>query len=255
MVFDDPVSRPPVSLLVPILALAAAFLLLWTRPASGAAGRASLREPASGTPWLWPVRGRVVRRFFVVGNRFARGQHRGVSIAAAPGVAVRAPCGGQVLFAGRVPDSGPTVTVGCGRLNATLTRLGAVRVRRGAWLAPGEGVGSAGAAAAVQLGARVRAIRDGYLDPLTLLRADPPPPLPPLGPAPRSRPRSEPPRLSPAPRVAPEPAPAVPIERWWLPAGLGLLGAGATFGLGRGVRRRLRAEGRWRTHVVAGGRG
>lgn len=183
-------------------------------------------------PWRWPVPGRTVLRDFAVGpDRYAPGQRRGVTLAAPPGAPVRAVCAGRVTFAGRVGASGRTVSEACGALSATYTRLGRVAVRRGAYLVPGQTLGAVGARGAVQLGARVRARRDGYLDPLRLLGAAEE--LPRFGPAPPRRrgPRLPPPRAA-VPRAAPAPA---RIPSLWPALGLALVTAAGAFGMGRWV--------------------
>src|SRR4051812_5455832 len=52
--------------------------------------------------WQPPVDGDVLRRFATGPDPYARGQHRGVDLAAAPGATVRAACPGRVRFAGAV---------------------------------------------------------------------------------------------------------------------------------------------------------
>jgi Peptidase family M23 len=200
------------------------------------------RAAAGSTPWRRPVAGPVVRAFaFRPAARFAPGWHRGVTFAAPPGTAVGAACGGVVTWAGTVGTSGRGVAVACGPLSATYTHLGATAVRRGRAVVPGETVGWVGPAGTVQLGARVRARRDGYLDPLRLLGGA----SPPLGPAPppgrwRPRlPRGRPPAAAPAP--APAAAPAPPLLGAWLPVGLALLVAAAGIGAVRAAPARVRA--------------
>ena len=56
-----------------------------------------------------PVPGEVVRAFAYAGDPFARGHHRGLDLAAAPGAPVRAACSGRVTFAGRAGASGRAV--------------------------------------------------------------------------------------------------------------------------------------------------
>jgi murein DD-endopeptidase MepM/ murein hydrolase activator NlpD len=166
--------------------------------------------------WRWPVRGSVVGRFRITpGAPFARGQRRGIDVAAPAGAPVRAACSGRVTFAGGLPHQGLAVTVRCGPLVATYLRLGALAVRRGTHALTGERLGTLGAAGRLRLGARRAGDRRAYVDPLTLLR-DPRPGAPPtLGPAPRPR-RPRPAPIRPArPRPAP-PAPA-PAERRELP--------------------------------------
>ncbi len=248
------VPRPPVPLLLPTLLLCVAFTFAFARPAPGAGRALSSHGPAgaghasppssssssssSKPTWRRPVPGAVVRRFRLARDPFARGQHRGVTLAAAPGAAVLAPCTGRVRFAGTVGTSGPTVTIGCGALNATLTHLGAVLTARRAGVAAGQVVGRMGPDGIVQLGARVRAQRFGYLDPLTLLAAESAPRLGPA-PPPGRRPFAPPPPLAPRPTTAPAPA-TLPFGSAWLPAGLGLLGAAGLFGAARTVAPLLR---------------
>jgi len=171
------------------------------------------RDAAADERWRWPVRGEVLTPFVLGPDRFAPGQHRGIDVAAAAGAPVRAACGGTVRFAGRVPGRGRGVTVVCGGLVATHLELGRTTVRRGAAVAAGTVVGTA-AASHVQLGARRLGSAHGYVDPLRLLAADPPPPLGTV-PPPRRRPRGAPatrrrwraPERGPAPRPVAAPAP------------------------------------------------
>jgi hypothetical protein len=140
-----------------------------------------------------------------------------------------------------VPGGGGAVSVRCGTLVATLLRLGGVSVRRGTAIVQGQRLGVAGSVGVVRLGARRRADRFGYVDPLTLL-GGPDRPRPVLGrrrvgppPAPR---RVVPPRPSFARRVvAPRAAPARAGLAAW--AGAGLLAVA----LAAGVTRRA---ARWR---------
>jgi hypothetical protein len=238
----DPILGWPAAARVAVLALAA----LLVAPAGAIAH----------TRWRWPARGAVVGRFrFDPARRFARGQRRGVVVAARPGVGVRSACAGRVTFAGRVGRSGLAVSQSCGRLSATYLRLGAIAARRGAWLAPGDDVGTIAASGRFGLGARVRSRADGYFDPLALLGR---------GPAAAPRPANRPPRVAPArlPRRSPlppssEPAPiprgkpipasseparqpsiGLPLGIWWLPTGLAVLGATALLGLAGWLARR-----------------
>jgi Peptidase family M23 len=192
-------------------------------PAAYAVGSAtSARAPlvrSAWSPratWRWPLRGRVVGAFRLTPQApFARGQRRGVDVAAAPGATVRAACPGRVTFAGPLPHAGLAVTVRCGSLFATYLRLGALAVRRGARVAVGKRLGALGPDGRLRLGARRAGDRRGYVDPLDLLR-DPAPTAPPtLGPAPRPRlPRPAP--IPPArPRSAPPPARAQPRRLPW----------------------------------------
>jgi hypothetical protein len=228
---------PPRPHPIVLAALAATCALVALLVLPGAVAHAS---------WRWPVRGPVVGVYRVTPRApYARGQRRGIDVAAAPGSPVRAACPGRVTFAGALPRLGLAVSVRCGPLVATYLRLGRLAVRRGALVARGEGLGVLGRSGRLRLGARRAVARRGYVDPLTLLR-DPGPSPPDLGPAPRSprrrRPRARPlrpvaPRFAaPAPRRAPHrlpwPAyPAVALIATALPVG----------GLVRRRRRRSRA--------------
>jgi murein DD-endopeptidase MepM/ murein hydrolase activator NlpD len=173
---------------------------------------------APGTPaarhgtWRWPLHGTVVGRFRVMPRApYARGQRRGIDVAAPPGSAVDAACAGRVTFTGALPRLGLAISVRCGALVATYLRLARVAVRRGAIVAPGQRLGALGPAGLLRLGARRAAERRGYVDPLTLVR-DPDPP-PPLGPAQRAhRPRPARPLRAPRPaRPLRAPRPAHPF--------------------------------------------
>jgi murein DD-endopeptidase MepM/ murein hydrolase activator NlpD len=213
------------------LAALAALVLVAAAPAADARAR-----------WVAPVPGEVVRPFAVGAHPFAPGQHRGVDLAARAGEAVRAACGGRVRFAGAVPGRGRVVTVACGRLVATHLGLERAGVRPGAVVTAGARIGTAGRAGHVQLGARRAGQRHGYVDPLALLAAAPPP----LGPAPPARPRGRPVaparRPPPPPRPAPvaAPAPASPPLAW---LGLALVaGAVPLGGIARARRRRAQLQ-------------
>ncbi len=200
-------------------------------------------DAAARARWLWPVHGAVVGRFAVTADRFAAGQRRGIDIAATPGAAVRAACGGRVLFAGVVPEAGRTVTVACGPLNATYLHLESVAVHRGSRVVPGAPLGAVGPSGRLRLGARVRARNFGYVDPLTLLGADPPGSPPAVGPrGPLGRvPRIAFPAVArvPAHPVAVRAPAGLPLGWVWLPAGFALLiGLAALTAAGR-----LRAAG------------
>ncbi len=174
---------------------------------------------AQAESWRRPVDGRELRAFVVGGDRYARGQHRGVDFAAPSGARVRSACSGRVAFAGRVPRGGGTVSVRCGRLVATYLQLASIAVRRGEHLAAGAALGTVGRShdpyerrPHLHLGARVAAT-GRHLDPLSLLRGvHPAPPLLPVGrvrphPLPLARApvpalgRPDPPRRLPAPVV------------------------------------------------------
>jgi len=175
----------------------------------GPAALGGERSAALRAVWRWPLRGRVVGSFRVVPHApFARGQRRGIDVAAVPGTPVRAACAGRVSFAGALPREGLAVTVRCGALVATYLRLGRLDVRRGQHAATGRRLGTLGPSGRLRLGARRAGARRGYVDPLTLLR-DPRPAAPPaLGPAPPPRRPRTAPLPPPRPRHAPTTAPA-----------------------------------------------
>jgi Peptidase family M23 len=198
--------------------------------------------------WRPPVRGEVAR-VFDPGRPFEAGRHRGVDLAAPPGTEVRAPCAGEVAFAGPVAAAGRVVTLRCGTWRVTHLPLAATAVRAGAAVEPGALLGTVAATpghAGLHLGVRREGTRFGYVDPLRFLATRRAPP--PLGPAPRP---VRPPRAAPPSLRAPVPADSnrglhTPFAPWpaWL--GLALVLAGAGFRL-----RGRRPGGRGR--VVAAG--
>jgi peptidase M23-like protein len=186
-------------------------------PAAAAARSATpVRPPVarsaapSHATWRWPLRGRVVGAFRISPRApFARGQRRGIDVAAPAGTTVRAACAGRITFAGPVPRHGLAVTARCGALVATYLRLGHLAIRRGAHAEIGQRLGGLGPSGRLRLGARRAGDRRGYVDPLALLR-DPAPTAPPvLGPAPRR----QRPRPAPAPIGGPRPARTPPEPR------------------------------------------
>jgi hypothetical protein len=230
------------------MASSRAVLTLLAAVAMAVPPPASAQAPArpSGR-WQWPVRGRVTERFRVARDRFARGQHRGIDVEAAPGTRVRSACPGRVSFVGVVPGGGRTVSVRCGDLTATYQRLGTTAARRGTAVGQGTPLGAVGSAD-LHFGVHHSADRHAYVDPLSLLGAGRPkasPPLAPLVRAPRGRPLGAPP----APRAdVPRPLARrspVAARREGVPGGVPLaarVGAAlAVLGLpGWGVRRRRR---------------
>src|SRR5688500_1524012 len=94
-------------------------------------------QPATAG-WRAPVAGAVTRPFDFGADPFEAGRHRGADLVAAPGSAVRAPCSGPVLVAGRVGTSGVVVTLRCGRWRVSHMPLAAVTVRAGGRVVRGD---------------------------------------------------------------------------------------------------------------------
>jgi hypothetical protein len=208
-----------------------------------------------------PVPGEIARGFAYAGDPFARGHHRGIDLAAAPGTPVKAACGGRVVFAGRAGANGRAVTIRCGRFNVTHLPLAELTTRAGATVPPGARIGTAARGrshAGLHLGVRRANNPLGYVDPAPLIRAQPRP-APPAGPHVRPRrPAQAPPHPEPlplraasrhaagrAPLTAPAPAAtgSSPVAPWPVWAGLALLLAGAA-GAGTTRARRTRARRR-----------
>jgi hypothetical protein len=164
--------------------------------------------------WRAPVDGAVIAPFdFDPARPYAAGRRRGLELAARRGEPVRSACGGEVTFAGRLPDGGTGVTVRCGSLAATHLRLASASVRRGAHVPRGASLGTA-AGGSVRLGARRIGERHGYVDPATLVAGGPSvaPPAAPVAPPPP--PSQKPPRPLQKPLPpAPHPLPAVQARR------------------------------------------
>ncbi len=199
----------------------AALLVLTGALAGPAPARAGGRAPdPSGAPravWQPPVGGPIVARFRVGPDRFARGQRRGIDLAAPAGAAVRAPCAGRVAFAGAVPGRGGAVSIRCGALTATILGLDTPRIRGGSIVHAGDRLGVVGSTSGVRLGARVTRSRFGYVDPEQLLgpAIDGPPPLvaPSRGPRAGRGPGG-------SPRSTPAPGLPAPLDRLRAPAGV-----------------------------------
>jgi Peptidase family M23 len=152
-----------------------------------------------------PVPGAVTRGFAYAGDPFAAGHHRGVDLAAASGMPVRAACGGRVVFAGRAGENGRAVTIRCGRFNVTHLPLATLATAAGANVHAGAMLGTATSTRGhdgLHLGVRRASDPLGYVDPAPLLHGAPPP-APPA--APRAKPRRP---TSPPPH--PEPLPSAP---------------------------------------------
>lgn len=239
------------------LALAALALLAGYAPAA-------LSPPLALAGWSLPAPGQLRVPFrFDSRDRFRAGQHRDVSFRVGSGTLVRAACAGRVTFAGTVPRAGMVVAQACGPLSATYVGLGALSVRRGRRLAPGTPLGRAGSSGLLGLGARRRGEPDGYVDPMRLLGGPVAPRVPVAPRGPLARVPAEPPAPHPQPAPAALPVPdahaapsRLPAGAWWLPLGLGLLGASALVGLLRGLSRRIsrarRAPGRLSQRSRAG---
>ena len=134
---------------------------------------------AAEVSWPLPEAGEVVTPFGAV-YATAKGEstHRGVDLAAEPGVQVLAPIAGTVTFVGSVPAIGggtviaATVTSAEGVMSTVLP-LGSPEVERGASVAAGEPLGALadagdGSSSEPHLHVGIRR-GDVYLDPMTIL--------------------------------------------------------------------------------------
>src|SRR4051812_23927767 len=140
-----------------------ALISLLLPPAPPLPFAAPAPAPAAGD-WRWPVRGDVITRYRNGSDPYARGQHRGVDIAAPIGRAVSAPTAGRITFAGTVGSSGLTVSLRTadGRWDTSYLHLSAASVRKGQEVGAGAGLRAAGG-------------------PSRPPPSPPPPPLPPPG--------------------------------------------------------------------------
>jgi peptidase M23-like protein len=204
--------------------------IVLTATAASPAGAGLRAADAPSPDWTWPVRGKVITPYRNGGDPYARGQHRGVDIAAERGAEVVAATAGTVRFAGPVGSAGLTVSVRTadGRFDASYLHLSSIVVARGEAVRAGERIGAVGTTGRrsaerphLHFGVREAGRRHAYRDPLDFLpqpapapRPAPPPapvsaPAPaPVRPAPAPVPRAEPvPRLVPMPRAAPRHAP------------------------------------------------
>ncbi len=159
--------------------------------------------------WTWPVQGPVLKPFALGTDPYAAGQHRGIDIGAPAGTNVRAAAGGEVSFAGTVPQGGKTVTIRTADgYSVTHVHLGSIEVARGQQLAEGAALGTVGPSGEaehtvpyVHLGVRVAADPNGYVDPLGLLPPQAPASAPAQvvagpAPAPQAAPAQHPPAVS-----------------------------------------------------------
>jgi hypothetical protein len=181
-------------------AAAAALLALAAAPSTA---------PAEG--WLRPVPGEVTRDFsYTRAAPFAAGAHRGVDLAAPPGAAVRAACGGRVVQAGTVAGGPAVVSVGCGERRVSHLPLASVAVRAGTRIRAGATIGTLAAGhGGLHVGVRREGDPFGYEDPAAFLPAARP--VPPLGPR-RVRPRGRAPRGE-RPRTTPVRSRRLPLPR------------------------------------------
>ena len=133
--------------------------------------------PCGRCDWLALAAARpVVGAFHVFPSApFARGQRRGIDVAARAGAVVRAACPGRVSFTGALPRRGLAVAVRCGSLMATYLGLGHLTARTGSRVARGDALGVLGASGRLRLGARRASDRRGYVDPMRLLTDSVPP--------------------------------------------------------------------------------
>jgi hypothetical protein len=172
-----------------------------------------LGAPPAGAapPWRWPVAGPVITPYANGSDPYARGQHRGVDVAAPVGTPVVAASGGVVTFAGVAGSSGLVVGVRTDDgFDTSYLHLSSAAVRPGDRVAPGAAIGRVGisgrrsaAEPHLHFGVREAGTRFAYRDPLDFL------PVPPPAPA--------------APEPAPVPVPvAAPASRPTLPHAVAL---------------------------------
>lgn len=164
--------------------------------------------PSIAAGWPWPVDGDVLTPFRNGSDPYAAGQHRGIDIAAAVGTPVEAVAGGEVTFAGRLPDSGDCVTVDTGRYLVSYLHLASIAVKRGARTGAGALLGTVGTSgkrsvAQPHLHLSVRLAGNGtYVDPLPLLGERPSARQPAAEAEPGARPQSaQPPVAQQRPRT------------------------------------------------------
>jgi hypothetical protein len=181
---------------------------------SAVAAALAVAVPAAEASWRPPVDDALITRAFDLGaNPFEGGRHRGIDLAAPAGAAVRAPCSGEVVVAGRVGTSGRVVTVRCGVWRVSHMPLAAIVPRVGDQVDRGAKLGTAApshAHSGLHLGVRREGDRFGYVDPLQFLAAKRSPPPLVGGRRPPPVRITRPPRLGPAPRA---PRPATPRLR------------------------------------------
>jgi murein DD-endopeptidase MepM/ murein hydrolase activator NlpD len=216
------------------------------RPITFICALAATLQLLSGTSlasgWTWPIRGPVITPYLNGDDPYARGQHRGVDIAAPMGSRVVAATAGTVTFAGVVGSAGLVVSerTADGRFDLSYLHLSSLSVRRGESVAEGAAVGAVGTsgqrsaeAPHLHFGVRDAGARSSYRDPLGLLgpppAADSPRPAPAPAPAPVGHavagdpapaPAGHPALADPAPAASPVRSPAAaPATSPGLPSG------------------------------------
>ena len=113
------------------------------------------RWPSGDAPYRLPVGGRVVTGLGEVSDAGVRS--RGLTLATTPGAPVVAPAAGRVAYARRFGDFGVVVILDHGDGWTTLvTGLGSAAVARGADIAQGAPIGSAGGGGEVTVELRRR---------------------------------------------------------------------------------------------------
>lgn len=127
--------------------------------------------------WPWPLIGEIATAYRNGSDPYAAGQHRGVDIAAPVGTPARAVASGTIVFSGKLPDGGNTVTLRTadGEHLVSYLHLLERAVRRGASVSVGETLGTVGMTGKrsiepshLHLGVRIAATRQ-YVDPMGLL--------------------------------------------------------------------------------------
>ena len=137
--------------------------------------------------WVWPVEGRVVTPFdFHASSPYEGGRHRGIDIQARPGSPVVAAAPGTVAFAGRLGNSGLTISIehAGDALRTSYLHLSGVSVAQGQQVGRGQAIGTSGTPSGrlphLHFGVRAAGRPTGYLDPLQFLpepveKGQPPP--------------------------------------------------------------------------------
>jgi hypothetical protein len=174
------------------------FAILLTLSAVLAAALPLGAARAEASDWAWPVTGEVVTSYSYGVDRYARGQHRGIDVGAAPGTPVVAARAGTVRFAGSVGTSGLVVALRTadGRFDTSYLHLSAPTVAAGDRVAVGQRIGAVGVTGRpsssqphLHFSVRDAGTEHGYRNPLTFLPA-------PLTDGPR---HDRPPTAAPAP--------------------------------------------------------